>query len=148
MNLSGKVAIVTGASRGIGAQVALQLAKSGAKVVVNYASSRAKAEEVVTNIGQAGGEAAALQADVAVVTDIAKLFAQTLAHFGRVDILVNNAGVMECLPLAQVTEASFDRQFATNVKGTYFACQQALAFLPQDERLRPPGRTRGHRQRR
>ncbi|MFS0728145.1 SDR family oxidoreductase [Paenibacillus sp. 1P07SE] len=129
MSLQGKVAIVTGASRGIGRQIAIQLAQAGALIAVNYASNPDKADEVVRTIEQAGGQATALQADVSQVSEIERLFSLTIERYGRLDILVNNAGIMECLPIADMTEASFDRQFAINVKGTYFACQQAMVLM-------------------
>ncbi|WP_067621023.1 SDR family oxidoreductase [Alicyclobacillus acidiphilus] len=129
MTLDGKVAIVTGASRGIGRQIAIQLAKSGARVAVNYASSREQADEVVKTIEQFGGEAAAIQADVSKVNEVERLFSETLTRFGRIDILVNNAGIMENYAIADVTEDVFDRHFAINVKGTYFACQQAMKHM-------------------
>lgn len=129
MSLNGKVAIVTGASRGIGRQVAIQLAQSGAKVVVNYSSNQGKAGEVVQTIEQAGTEATAIRADVSKVSEVEALFSQTLERFGRLDILVNNAGVMECTAITEVTEEMFDRQFAINVKGTFFACQQAMKHM-------------------
>ncbi|MFE5320657.1 SDR family oxidoreductase [Paenibacillus sp. NPDC056579] len=131
MSLHGKVAIVTGASRGIGRQIAIQLAQSGAKVVVNYASNSGKADEAVNMIEQAGGEAAAIRADMSRVSEVEMLFTKTLERFGRLDILVNNAGIMECTAIADVTEEMFDRQFAVNVKGTYFACQQAMKHMAQ-----------------
>ncbi|GIO32187.1 MULTISPECIES: SDR family oxidoreductase [Paenibacillus] len=129
MSLNGKVAIVTGASRGIGRQVAIQLAKAGAKVVVNYSSSREKADEVVKTIEQFGGQAAAIRADVSKVAEVEALFSETLERFGRVDILINNAGVMANVTISDVTEEIFDRHFALNVKGTYFACQQAMKHM-------------------
>ncbi|OXM83903.1 SDR family oxidoreductase [Paenibacillus rigui] len=132
MSLNGKVAIVTGASRGIGRQVAIQLAQSGAKVVVNYSSNPVNADEVVKTIEQTGGEAAAIRADVSKVNEVEALFLETLERFGRVDILVNNAGIMECTAIADVTEELFDRQFAINVKGTYFACQQAMKHMAKE----------------
>lgn len=131
MSLNGKVAIVTGASRGIGRQVAIQLAQSGAKVAVNYSSSRGKADEVVKMIEQFGGQATAIQADVSKVSEVETLFSETLELFGHVDILVNNAGIMENNAIADVTEEIFDRHFALNVKGTYFACQQAMKHMAQ-----------------
>ena len=131
MSLNGKVAIVTGASRGIGRQVAIQLAQSGAKVAVNYSSSRDKADEVVKTIQQFGGQAVAIQADVSKVSEVEVLFSETLERFGRVDILVNNAGIMENHAIADVSEEIFDRQFSLNVKGTYFACQQAMKYMAQ-----------------
>lgn len=131
MSLNGKVAIVTGASRGIGRQVAMQLAQSGAKVAVNYSSNREKADEVVMKIEKFGGQAVAIQADVSKVSEVTALFSKTLEEFGRVDILVNNAGMMENYAIADVTEEIFDRHFALNVKGTYFACQQAMKHMEQ-----------------
>lgn len=132
MNLQGKVAIVTGASRGIGRSIALQLASAGAKVVVNYSSNGALADEAVQAIAKEGGEAIAIQADVSKVSEVEKLFAKTLAWFGKVDILVNNAGVIQYKMLADVTEEEFDRFFAINVKGTYFACQQAMKHMERN----------------
>ncbi|MDQ1914233.1 SDR family oxidoreductase [Paenibacillus sp. GD4] len=129
MNLNGKVAMITGASRGIGRQVALQLSQAGAKVVVNYSSNSEKAGEVVKRIEQSGGEAVAIRADVSKVSEVEALFSETLERFASVDILVNNAGTMECTAIADVTEEMFDRQFAINVKGTYFACQQAMKHM-------------------
>ncbi|MEH7590118.1 SDR family oxidoreductase [Priestia megaterium] len=129
MSLNGKVAIVTGASRGIGRQVAIQLAQSGAKVAVNYSSNREKADEVVMTIEKFGGQAVAIQADVSKVSEVTALFSKTLEEFGRVDILINNAGIMENYTIADVTEEIFDRHFALNVKGTYFACQQAMKHM-------------------
>lgn len=129
MSLNGKIAIVTGASRGIGRQAVIQLAQSGAKVVVNYSSNRGKAEEVVKTIEQFGGQAAAIHADVSKVSEVEALFSETIERFGRVDILVNNAGILECTAIADVTEEMFDRHFAINVKGTYFTCQQAMKHM-------------------
>ncbi|RIX50832.1 SDR family oxidoreductase [Paenibacillus nanensis] len=129
MSLEGKVAIVTGASRGIGRQAAVQLAQAGAKVVINYTSNQQKAAEAVSEIERLGGEAAAIRADVSRVSEVEALFSETLQRFGRLDILINNAGVMECAAIADVSEEMFDRQFAVNVKGTYFACQQAMNHM-------------------
>lgn len=131
MSLNGKVAIVTGASRGIGRQIALQLAQAEAKVVVNYSSNQGKAVEVVKEIEQSGGEAVAIRANVGKVSEVEALFSETLERFGRVDILVNNAGIMENVTIADVTEEIFDRNFEINVKGTYFACQQAMKHMSQ-----------------
>ncbi|BAY27009.1 short-chain dehydrogenase/reductase SDR [Calothrix sp. NIES-2100] len=129
--LSGKVAIITGASRGIGRAIALKLANNGASVVINYAGSTTKAQEVVAEITQNGGQALAVQADISQVADIQRLFDQTIAHFGKVDILVNNAGVIVYQPITEVTEADFDKLLAVNIKGTYFACQQAAQKMAQ-----------------
>ena len=133
--LSGKVAIITGASRGIGSSIAKQLSEAGAKVVVNYSSSPEKAAEVVNEIKKNGGEAVAVQADVSKVSDVEKLFSQTIEAFGKVDILINNAGVILYKLLSDVTEADFDRLFEINVKGTYFACQQAMKFMENNGRI-------------
>lgn len=129
MSLNGKTAIVTGASRGIGRQIAIQLAQAGAKVVVNYTSNQEKANDVVRTIEQFGGEAVAIRADVSSVSEVEALFAGSLQQFGRVDIIVNNAAIMDCTAIGEVTEEQFDRHFAINVKGTYFACQQAMRHM-------------------
>lgn len=134
-SLSGKVAIVTGASRGIGREIAERLAENGAKVVVNYASSPAKAEEVVSAIKQSGGEARAIQADIRQVAAIERLFGETIEAYGGIDILVNNAGIMTTKPVAAMTEEDFDQQFAINVKGTYFAIQQAFHHMNSGGRI-------------
>ncbi|CAG7599125.1 3-oxoacyl-[acyl-carrier-protein] reductase FabG [Paenibacillus solanacearum] len=129
MSLHGKVAIITGASRGIGRQIAIQLAQAGAKVVVNYSSSPGKADEVVNIIEQSGGEAISIGADLSKVIEVEALFTETLERLGRLDILINNAAMMENRAIADMTEELFDRQFAINVKGTYFACQQAMKHM-------------------
>lgn len=98
-------------------------------MAVNYSSNRGKADEVVQTIKESGGEAIAIQGDVSKVSEVEALFSETIGQFGRIDILVNNAGVMECVPITDVTEEMFDRQFAVNVKGTYFACQQAMKHM-------------------
>lgn len=133
--LTGKVAIVTGASRGMGREIAETLALEGAKVIINYVSSPAKAEEVVAGIHQNGGEAIAIQADISAVSEVVKLFQETLKVFGKIDILVNNAGIMITKPIASITEADFDKQFAINVKGTFFACQQAAKYMEENGRI-------------
>ena len=123
--LEGKVAVVTGASKGIGAGIAKGLAAEGAKVVVNYASSKEGAEEVVAEIAADGGKAIAAQGDVSRAADVRKLFATTLKEFGRVDVLVNNAGVYQFAGLEEITEEQFHRQFNTNVLGLMLATQEA-----------------------
>jgi 3-oxoacyl-[acyl-carrier protein] reductase len=128
--LSGKVALVTGASKGIGAAIAKQLAAAGAAVVVNYASSRAGADRVVAEITAAGGKAVALQADVAQPAEITRLLAATKAAFGRLDILVNNAGVYEFAPLEAITPEHFHRQFNINVLGLLLTSQEAVKLFP------------------
>ena len=127
--LTGKVAVVTGASKGIGAEIAKQLARAGASVVVNYATSRSGADEVVAVILKDGGKAIAVQADVAKSVDVKRLFAATKDAFGRLDILVNNAGVFNFLPLEQVTEQDFHRQFDANVLGPILTTREALAYF-------------------
>jgi len=134
-NLNGKVALVTGASRGIGRAIAVQLAKAGAAVVINYSNSAGEAQKVVTEIKAGGGSALAIQADISQVQEIVRLFDETIAHFGKLDVLVNNAGVMFTKPVAATTEAEFDRIFAINVKGTIFACQQAATRLADGGRI-------------
>ena len=124
--LAGKVAVITGASKGIGAAIAKALAVEGAAVVVNYASSRAGADKVVAEITGNGGKAVAVQADVAKKPDIERLFAETKKAFGALDILVNNAGIYEFLPLEQITEDHFHKQFNVNVLGQILATQEAV----------------------
>jgi 3-oxoacyl-[acyl-carrier protein] reductase len=125
--LTGKVAVVTGASKGIGAGIAQELAANGASVIVNYASSAAGAEAVVAKIQAAGGKAKAVHADVSKPAEAKQLIDAAVAEFGRVDILVNNAGVYEFLPLQLITEQHFDRMFNLNVRGLLFATQAAAA---------------------
>ena len=124
--LAGKVAVVTGASKGIGASIAKHLAAEGAAVVVNYASSKSGADDVVSEINRNGGKAIAVKADIAKKADIAHLFAETKKAFGRADILVNNAGMYEFLPLEQITEEHFHKQFNLNVLGLVLATQEAV----------------------
>jgi 3-oxoacyl-[acyl-carrier protein] reductase len=124
--LADQVAIVTGASKGIGAEIAKQLAAEGANVVVNYASSKEGADRVVDEIAKRGGKAIAVQADVAKKNDIQRLFAETKNAFGRLDILVNNAGVYQFAPIEAVTEEEFHREYNTNVLGLLLATQEAL----------------------
>ena len=124
--LSGKTAVVTGASKGIGAGIAKAFAKEGANVVVNYARAKDDAEKVAAEIQNAGGKSIIVQADVSKQADVDKLFAETKKAFGTVDILVNNAGVYEFAPIEQVTEESFRRMFDLNVLGTLLSTQAAL----------------------
>jgi 3-oxoacyl-[acyl-carrier protein] reductase len=124
--LTGKVAVVTGASKGIGAAIAKHLAAEGASVVVNYASSKAGADKVVNEITAQGGKAVAVQANVAKKSEIERLFAETKKAFGKLDVLVNNAGVYEFLPLEQVTEEHFHKQFDLNVLGLLLTTQEAV----------------------
>jgi 3-oxoacyl-[acyl-carrier protein] reductase len=124
--LTGQVAVVTGASKGIGASIAQHLAAEGAAVVVNYASSKAGAERVVAEITGKGGRAVAVQADVAKPADVKRLFAEAKKAFGRLDVLVNNAGVYEFAPLENVTPEHFHKQFDLNVLGLILATQEAV----------------------
>jgi len=128
--LAGKVAVVTGASKGIGAAIAKQLANDGASVVVNYATSKDGAEKVVSEITQAGGKAIAVGGSVAKEAELAKLFDETKKAFGKVDVLVNNAGVYGFAPLEQVTAEEYNRQFDTNVLGLLLATKAALPHFP------------------
>jgi 3-oxoacyl-[acyl-carrier protein] reductase len=131
-DLKGKVAIVTGASKGIGAGIAKGLAAAGAAVVVNYASSREGADRVVADITAKGGKAIAVQGDVASAADVKRLFEQTKASFGGLDVLVNNAGVYSFAPLETVTEREYHREFNTNVLGTILTIQEALKYFGSD----------------
>jgi 3-oxoacyl-[acyl-carrier protein] reductase len=124
--LTGKVAIVTGASKGIGAGIAKELAAAGAAVVVNYASSKEAADRLVAQIKSAGGKAVAVKANIANKADIENLFAETDKVFGRLDILVNNAGIYEFVPLEEITEEHFHRHFDLNVLGLLFASKEAV----------------------
>ncbi len=130
--LAGKVAVVTGASKGIGASIAKHLAAEGAAVVVNYASSKEGAERVVAEIAAAGGTAHAVQANVAKQAEVERLFAETKKAFGRLDILVNNAGIYEFSPLEAVTEEHFHRQFDLNVLGLIFASREGAKLFGRE----------------
>jgi 3-oxoacyl-[acyl-carrier protein] reductase len=127
--LKDKVAVVTGASKGIGAGIAKGLAAEGAAVVVNYASSKEGADRVVAEIVEKGGKAVAVQGDVAKASDVHRIFAETKKAFGRLDVLVNNAGVYQFAPLGEITEEQFHRQFNTNVLGLILATQEAAKFF-------------------
>jgi 3-oxoacyl-[acyl-carrier protein] reductase len=130
--LAGKVAIVTGASKGIGAAIAKHLAAAGASVVVNYASSKSGADSVVAEIERAGGKALAVQANVAKQADIERLFSEANKAFGRLDILVNNAGIYEFAPIETITPEHFHKMFDLNVLGLILASQQAAKRFGPD----------------
>jgi len=133
--LTGKVAFITGSSRGIGRAAAMRFARDGAAVVVNYRSDAAAASAVVSAVVASGGTAIAIQADIAKVDDIKRLFRDALARLGRLDILVANAGYCAFSPLAEMSEAEFDRTYATNTKGTFFCIQEGLAHMGDGGRI-------------
>ena len=147
--LTGKVAIVTGASKGIGAAIAKSLAAAGASVIVNYASSKTGADTVVTEIGAAGGKAVAVRGDVSKAADAQSIVDAAIAHFGRLDILVNNSGVYGFSPLESITEEDFHRHFNVNVLGLLLTTQAASKHLGEGSsiinigsvvtRITPPG---------
>jgi 3-oxoacyl-[acyl-carrier protein] reductase len=130
--LAGKVAVVTGASKGIGAEVARQLAAEGAAVVVNYASSKSGADKVVGEIKARGGKAVAVQGDVSKPEDIRRLFAETKKAFGRLDVLVNNAGIYNFAPLGDINPEHFHKQFNLNVLGLILTTQEAVKHFPPE----------------
>jgi 3-oxoacyl-[acyl-carrier protein] reductase len=130
--LNGKIAVVTGASKGIGAGIAKLLAAEGAAVVVNYGSSKSEADKVVDEIAKGGGKAVAVQGNVANKSDVEELFAAAEKRFGKIDILVNNAGVYEFVPLENVTEEEFHRMFDTNVLGMILVTQEAVKHFKSE----------------
>lgn len=134
-SLAGKIAIVTGASRGIGRAIAERLASDGASVVINYARSADEAQEVVKAIEEKGSKAIAVQANISQIADIRRLFQETVDRFGSLDILVNNAGVANYKPIAEVTEEDFDKTFALNAKGTFFCLQEAVRRMADGGRI-------------
>lgn len=134
-SLSGKVAIVTGSSRGIGRAIAERLAEDRAIVVVNYGTSGEKAQQVVTGIQAKGGKAVAVQADMSQVAEARRLVIDTVEQFGRLDILVNNAGRFMTRPLLETTEDDFDQIIALNAKGPYFAMQEASKVMKEGGRI-------------
>ena len=130
--LSGKVALVTGASKGIGAGIARALAAEGASVIINYASSREDADKVVASITSSDGKAIAIQGNVSSEPDVLRLFAETQMAFGRLDILVNNAGVYGFTAIEQITLAEYNRQFNTNVLGLLLTTREAVKLFPSE----------------
>ena len=130
--LDGKIAVVTGASKGIGAGIAKEFAKAGASVVVNYVSAKQDADRVVDEISKNGGKAVAIQGNVAKRADVERLFTEAEKAFGKIDIVVNNAGVYEFVPLEEATEQQFHRMFDTNVLGMLLSTQEALKHLNPD----------------
>lgn len=130
--LKDKVAVVTGASKGIGASIAKALALEGAAVVVNYSSAKADADKVVSDIRNQGGKATAVQANVSKAADVQRLFEETKKAFGKLDVLVNNAGVYEFAPIGDFTEEQFRRLFDTNVLGVLLASREAAKYFDGD----------------
>ena len=124
--LQSKIALVTGASKGIGAGIALELASSGAAVVVNYASDKSGAETIVRAITEGGGQAIAIQADVSKFADVTRMFDQAVNTFGSIDVLVNNAGVYQAMAITQLTEAEFHREMNVNLLGPLLTIQESL----------------------
>jgi 3-oxoacyl-[acyl-carrier protein] reductase len=135
MKLQNKVAIITGASRGIGAQIAKALAKEGAMVVINYAKNKTAADQVVSEIQGAGGRAVATQADVSKADEVKALFDSAITHFKKVDILVNNAGIAVFKRLQDTSEEEFDRSFDINVKGVFLTLREAAVRLESGGRI-------------
>jgi len=131
-HLEGKVAVVTGASRGIGAAIAQRLAKDGASVVVNYRGQKELAESVVQGIRDAGGQAVAIQADVADPEQLSRLFREAEEAYGRLDVLVNNAGVAEFAPIEEITLEHVDRMFSVNVGGVLLAAREAVSRFGEE----------------
>lgn len=127
--LNGKVVLVTGASRGIGATIANQIAEAGAKVIVNYSGNKEAADKVVEQIIAKGGDAIAVQADVSKTDEVKNLFDIAIAHFGKIDVLVNNAGIMITKLIKDTTDEDFTRQFDINVKGTFNTMREAATRL-------------------
>lgn len=130
--LNEKVVVVTGASKGIGAGIAKEMAAAGARVVVNYASSKEGADRVVDEITRNGGQAVAVQGDMSKADDVKRLFAETKKAYGQVNVLVNNAGVFQFDPIEAITEAEFHRQFNTNVLGPILATREVLGHFSDD----------------
>lgn len=128
-NLTEKVAVVTGSSKGIGAAIALRLSEAGAKVIVNYTGNQIAADETVARIKANGGEAFAIKSDVSKKTEVERLFDESIAHFGKVDIWVNNAGVMLNALIKDLSEEQLERQLDINVKGVFYSLQQAATKL-------------------
>ena len=135
VSLSGKVAIITGASHGIGRAITERLAKDGATVVINYGRSAEEAQNLVSTIEANGGKALAVQGDISKRADIRNLFQQTIDKFGKLDILVNNAGIANAAPIAEVTEEQFEQVFAVNVRGVLFTLQEAARHINNGGRI-------------
>jgi len=133
--LAGKIALVTGASRGIGSSIAIHLASLGADVAVNYSNNKAAAEQTAEKVKKEGVKAIIVQGDLSNLNDAKRAVKETVAAFGRIDILVNNAGVYNKTAFVDVTESDFDRVFNTNFKGVYFLTQEAVKAMPDGGRI-------------
>lgn len=133
--LQGKTAIVTGSARGIGAEIALTLARSGAKVIINYVENKAAADNICAAIAEAGGECRAVQADVSDPAEVRKLFAATIEHFNRIDILVNNAGILLFKEIADIQDEEFDRIVDVNFKSVLYTLREAAGKLADHGRV-------------
>lgn len=134
-SLKNKVAIVTGSSRGIGAQIAITLAEAGASIVINYASNQLAADKVVADIKASGGDAIAIRADVSKAEEVKSMFDATISQFGKVDILINNAGSIVYKTIQDTTDDDFDQLFSVNVKGTFNTLREAAARLEDKGRI-------------
>ncbi|MGI9086388.1 MAG: SDR family NAD(P)-dependent oxidoreductase [Chthoniobacterales bacterium] len=134
MKLSGKIALVTGSSQGIGEGIAIRLAEEGADVVINYLGNSSEADDSVAKVRAAGRRAFAVQADVSKVGDIRRMIDESVAEFGRLDLLVNNAGIEKNAPFLEATEADYDRVLAVNLKGVFFTTQMFVAHLRDEKR--------------
>ena len=134
-DLQNKVAIITGSSRGIGAEIARRLAAAGARVVINYVSRGEAAYSVHESIKASGGESLVVQADLRISTEVHRLFNETIAHFGRVDILINNAGVLIFKKFSEISDEEFDRVMDSNVKGVFYALREASTRLSDGGRV-------------
>ena len=134
-DLQNKVAIITGSSRGIGAEIARRLAAAGARVVINYVSRGEAAYSVHESIKASGGESLVVQADMRISTEVHRLFDETIAHFGRVDILINNAGVLIFKKFSEISDEEFDRVMDSNVKGVFYALREASTRLSDGGRV-------------
>ncbi|MCB1984236.1 MAG: SDR family oxidoreductase [Burkholderiales bacterium] len=134
-NLDEKVAIVTGSSRGIGAEIARELAKAGAKIVINYIQNHQAANAVCTAITEAGGKCVAIQADVSNPADVRRLFDAAIEHFGHIDILVNNAGILIFKKIAEVKDEEFDRIININLKSIFYTLREAAERLADNGRI-------------
>jgi 3-oxoacyl-[acyl-carrier protein] reductase len=134
-DLQNKVAIITGSSRGIGAEIARTLAAAGARVVINYVSRGEAAYSVHESIKASGGESLVVQADMRISTEVHRLFDETIEHFGRVDILINNAGVLIFKKFSEISDEEFDRVMDSNVKGVFYALREASTRLSDGGRV-------------